>query len=230
MTLFVDSANLGDIEKAISWGVCRGVTTNPKIAAGSGVKYSPEAYRDNIRRICELVNGPVSVELTNTMGLVPELVREAAELYNIDRGKVVVKVPMWGSGKGLEVIHDLAVLGVPTNATCLMNAAQGILAAETGAKYVSLFYRRMRDYYGQFQEEFDHVAAEFGDLSRYLCGKDCELIAGSIRELRDVVDCFTLGTDIVTVPPKILWELPKHPKTEATIAEFDEAWRKYTHG
>ncbi len=221
MTIFVDSANIEDIKKALAWGVCRGVTTNPKIAASSGVRYSPEAYRENIKRICGLVLGPVSVELTNTLGLVPELVREAAELHNIDREHVVVKVPMWGSGKGLEVIHDLNLLGIPTNATCLMTGAQAILAAEAGADYVSFFYRRMLDAGLSYGEEVGRY--------RDAVGLKAKVIAGSIREPADVTDALRCA-DIVTVPPKILWELPKQPKTEATIAEFDEAWRKYTHG
>lgn len=222
--LFVDSANLGDVVRARDYG-CVGATTNPRIWKESGQPYSVEKYHETIRRICDAIDGPVSVELTRTIEDAPALIREAGELANLDRARVVIKVPMWGSGKGLRVIRDLTRLGIPTNATCLMSAAQGILAAECGAHYVSLFYRRMVDHY----QNLDAVAREFGSLSCYLRGVECDIIAGSIREPADVVTCFDLGADIVTVPPKILWSLPVHLKTESTIEEFNRAWKEYTN-
>ena len=109
---------------------------------------------------------------------------------------------------------------VPTNATCLMKAEQAVLASEAGAKYVSFFYRRMLDAEVNYSEE----CSLYRD-----CGGEAQIIAGSIREPQDVLQALR-SADIVTVPPKILWELPKHPKTEATIAEFDQAWREYIGG
>ena len=225
MTLFIDSANLDDVIKSKDYG-CVGATTNPRIWKESGQPYDKAKYHETIKAICDAIDGPVSVELTRTMEDSPALVREAAELWNLDRGRIVVKVPMWASGKGLTVIRDLKKLSIPTNATCLMNAAQGIVACEAGAKYVSLFYRRMVDFY----KDDRRVAQEFGSLSRYLCGKTCGIIAGSIREPDDVVRCFDLGADIVTVPAKILWGMSIHQRTESTIEEFNQAWKEYTGG
>ena len=224
MTLFIDSANLDDVTKSKDYG-CVGATTNPRIWKESGQPYDKEKYRQTIKAICDEIDGPVSVELTRTMEDAPALIREAGELWNIDHNRIVVKVPMWGSGKGLRVIRDLKKMQIPTNATCLMSAAQGVLACEVGARYVSLFYRRMVDYWLK-----PTVVSEFASLSQYLCGKDCDLIAGSIREPEDVMTCFNLGADIVTVPPKILWQLPTNPKTESTIEEFNKAWKEYICG
>jgi transaldolase len=224
--LFLDTANPHEVSKYQAWGVCRGVTTNQKIMLNSGVKYTPEAYRENIETICGLMRcgDPVSVELTNTAGSVPELVKEAMDLYDIDRSHIVIKVPMWGSGKGLEVIRQLRVCDIPTNATCLMSAIQGILASEAGARYISLFYNRMVDKIGVAR-----TVEEFNYLRRYV-KENTQIIAGSIRNPADVLNCFNMGAHIVTVPPNILEQLPGNPATEATIAEFDKSWRDWVAG
>jgi len=220
MTLFLDSANLEEIRKAMSWGVISGVTTNQKILLKSGV--TADGYKQTIREICELVDGPVSVELTETRPDIDLLVSEAEELAGIHKW-VNVKVPMWGDGRGLEVVSRLWDIGIKTNATCMMSAAQGILAMEAGAKYLSLFYRRMIDTGG-----LPYAKAQFRILSSYLKENHSKsrIIAGSIRKPEDVVDSWLAGAHVVTVPYKIMKRLPFHPRTESTIAEFDEAWRK----
>ena len=225
--LFLDTANLKEIEDYLKWGCFRGVTTNPKILQSSGERYSKEAYHKNIRRICDLVDGPVSVELT---GSVLNACDEGATLHRL-ADNVVVKVPMWPDGVGMKVIALLHEKRIPVNATVLMKSSQAILAADAGAEYVSLFYRRMCDYGG-----LEATKKEFSTLKEYLKGSSTKIIAGSIRQPIDVVNCLKYGADIVTVPPKnkkyphLLWELVNHPKTEATIAEFDAAWREYTSG
>ena len=220
MMLFLDTANIRDIENFLAWGCFKGVTSNPRIIQGSGEKYSKEGYHRHIRRICELVKGPVSVELSGSvLGAFEE-----AQLLRGLADNVVIKVPMWPNGTGLKVISLLVEKGIPVNATVLMKASQAILAAEAGATYVSLFYRRMID-----ASSHDATKAEFSIIRDYLDVEKlhCKIIAGSIRQGIDVTNAFKLGADIVTVPPKILTELTNNDATDKTIAEFDAAWRQY---
>ena len=221
--LFIDSANVKEVADLGWWGCFRGVTTNPRIWLGSGQKYSKEAYKENIRRLCEVAEGnPVSVELT---GSVLGAVEEAQELHAINRDQIVIKVPMWPNGVGLKVIKLISDVDIRVNATCLMTATQAVLASDAGASYVSLFYRRMIDDMGEKQTD-----KEFRVASDLIDQNLSPIIAGSIREPGDVIKCLDLGAQIVTVTPKIIKELPNHPKTEETIAEFDKAWREYIRG
>jgi transaldolase len=231
MTIFLDTAKIDEIEKAVDLGVVHGVTTNPNIFKESGLKYSKEVYFSSILDICDLVRGPVSVELTNSKGSIDELVREACELSDIDGDYVVIKVPMWGDGKGLSVIKELTEKGIPTNATCLMSPSQAILAMEAGARYVSLFFNRILDWNNK---ELAAVEDAFRLAHIYLLehGADweppAEIIAGSIRSPLDVPLAFSYGADIVTVKYEVLMGMITHPRTESTIKEFDEAWSTFT--
>jgi transaldolase len=221
--LFIDSANVREVEELGWWGCFGGVTTNQKIWLASGQKYSKEAYKENIRRLCEVAEGnPVSVELT---GSVLGALEEAQELHAINPDQIIIKVPMWPNGTGLKVIKLITDEDIRVNATCLMTAIQAVMASDAGASYVSLFYRRMADCMGaqQTDKEF-RVASDLIDQNL------SPIIAGSIREPGDVIKCLDLGAQIVTVTPKIIKDLPNHPKTEETIAEFDKAWRDYIRG
>jgi transaldolase len=228
MTVFVDTASYEEACKYVrQYGLAKGITSNQSIfAKEKGVNYK--------KRISELLslNVPVSIELT-CAGSVGELVAEAVKLENqFDSKYLVIKVPMWKDGKGIEVAKRLAGLSlshaghvnrISVNITCLMNAQQVILASEVGATYASLFYNRMIDFYGSRLYAQDAIRQ-----SRiYLDNQESEtkLICGSIRHPNDVQECFGYGAHIVTVTPEILAKMPFNEKTEETIKEFDVAWR-----
>jgi transaldolase len=225
--LFLDTANIKDIEEYMRWGCFSGITTNQGIWLKSGQRFSKENYHANIKRICELADGhSVSVELTGT---VLSALDEAKTLRGI-ADNVVVKVPMWPDGRGLKIIRELVNLHIPVNATVLMKASQAIFAAEAGASYVSLFYRRMCD-----ASSLEATRWEFEVTHSYIAeqGLPAKIIAGSIRQPIDIINAFKIGADIVTIPtgnkdhPDLLRDLVNHPKTEKTIMEFDAAWREY---
>ena len=221
MTLFLDTANFEEIKEIVPWGVIRGITTNPKILFNSGISY--EGYKELIKCICRLVNGPVSVELTKINEPVEVLFNEGVSIASLDR-RINVKVPMWGDGKGLQLIKELTQCDIEVNATCMMNAIQGVLASEAGADFVSLFYNRMID-----EAEKEYAQSQIIYLRNYIDEHllDSQIIAGSIRKPKDVIDCFSLGAHIVTVPYKHMIKLPFHTRTESTIREFDEAWKEF---
>lgn len=233
MTLFLDTAKVEEIETAMDWGVIRGVTTNQSIFKKSKMDFTMEAYIDRIAEICETVKGPTSIELTNTSGSIDDLIHEAEYLFDIDHDRIVIKVPMWGDGKGLCVTKELTDRGIPVNATCLMNAQQTILAMEAGARYVSLFYNRILDFNDKNLMAVENV---FKLSHIYLLehGADwnppAEIIAGSIRSPLDVPNAFAFGADIVTVSFDVLKSMVQHPRTESTIKEFDESWQKLISG
>jgi len=226
MTIFIDSANLDEIKSAFELGVVKGVTTNQSIFLKSGYKYSPENYMLLIKQIAEEANGfPVSIELTNVHGDLYPIIEDAIAITKI-ADNINIKVPMLQNGNGLRLIKRLSELDIKVNATCLMTPAQAILASEAGAYYVSLFYRRMLDNYGECVEM---VGDDFHTTKAYLefHSLGTKLIAGSIRKPGDVTQCFKYGADIVTVPYPLLLGMIPHPKTQEVIEEFDKSWKQF---
>ena len=196
----------------MSWGICDGVTTNQKIfLAEGGVD-----FKQRVMDICRIVNGPVSVETTKSS--VEDLIKEARE-YSSWYRNVVTKVAMYGDGRGLQVVNRLTKEGIKTNMTVMMTYNQLMLAAKSGATYVSLFYNRSREA-GENPVQIirDYVASakEYGLKSR--------LIVGSIRTPQDVAEAMAAGAHIMTIPSKILRQMPSNKRSEETIAEFDKAW------
>lgn len=215
LQIFVDSANLDDIKKYQTWGIVDGVTTNQKIF----LMEKGCSFEERVHAICAAVDGPVSVETT---GHGYEALVQEGRTYHAIAPNVVVKVAMYKDGTGLQVVNTLASEGIQTNVTTLMSARQALLAAKAGATYVSLFFRRIIDA-GEDAEQEIRICAEL--LERH--GMSARIIAGSLREPHDVIRAAAAGAHIVTIPPKILEQLPYHAKTEETIAEFDRAWEAF---
>jgi transaldolase len=215
MEIFLDTANLEEIKEIASWGIIRGLTTNQKIfSREKGVD-----FREHVREILSLVDGPVSIEApANT---VAEIV-EAARNYSSWNDKIVVKVPMLQNGDGLRAVSILEKEGIKTNMTVLMSTNQVFLSALAGATYASIFFNRVRD----CGDDADRVVRE----SRTILDRgnfETKIIAGSIRKPEDVVDATIAGAHIITIPYKILVQMPFHQKTVETLEEFDKAWEEF---
>lgn len=221
MPIFLDSANLEHICHVLSWGkTISGVTSNPKIFLNAG----KVDYEETIKKISSLTSH-LSVELTQTDQSIEALIDEAEVLYQLNPGSIHIKVPMWGDGRGLEIATKLLKKEIPVNMTCLMGAYQGIMAAEAGCEYISLFYNRMADHlFSRHSAQY-----QFALLRSYIDDNllGSKIIAGSIRDPKDVIECFESGAHIVTVPYQHLIKLPQHPLTEKTILEFDRAWIQF---
>lgn len=158
MKIFVDTADLGEIEETYSWGILDGVTTNPSLIKKAvdklkrdGKAVSMEEY---IKKICLAVDGPVSLEVKGVKSR--EIIKEAEMLYdkfNPSNNNVVIKVPINtaveegdNNFEGIKAIKQLEHSGIPTNATLVMTAEQAMMAAKADAKYVSPFLGRIDDY------------------------------------------------------------------------------------
>jgi len=213
--IFLDTASLTEIEEFTKWGIADGVTTNQKIFLSEG----GVDFKRRVLDICSLVNGPISVETTKST--VPELVAEGIE-YASWHGNIVVKVAMFGDGRGLQVVNQLARSGVKTNMTVMMTFNQLMLAAKAGATYVSLFYNRSKEA-GENPVQIirDYVSAAKEQ------GIPAKLIVGSIRTPEDVATAMAAGAHVMTIPSKILKQMPFNKRSEETIVEFDKAWQDF---
>ena len=218
MEIFLDTASIKEIKEIMPWGIISGVTTNQKIfLAEKGVR-----FQDRAREILDLVNGPLSLELTRTEGSDKELIEEANEYSGWNQSKVVVKVPMFGNGRGLKIVNMLKKEKIKTNMTCLMTTNQVLLAAKAGATYASIFYNRIKDI-GEDPLKILRDSRKILEDS----GLATRIIVGSIRKLEDVSEAAANGAHVITVPYKILVQMPYNSKTEETIREFDQAWAEF---
>jgi len=218
MELFLDTASVKEIREILPWGIITGVTTNQKIfSVEKGIN-----FKDRVFEILSLVNGPLSVELTNTAGSDDDLVMEAVEYSGWNAKNIVIKVPMFGDGRGLRIVNRLRERNIKTNVTCLITTNQVLLAAKAGATYASIFFNRVRDVgldaVKTIQESMRIIRE--GDLST-------KIIVGSIRKPEDVHEIAVAGPHVITIPYKILVQTPFHQKTEDTIKEFDQAWLEF---
>lgn len=214
MKLFVDSANVGEIEAALSRGFASGVTTNPSIFA----KEEKRDYRDHVRDIISVLQThghplPLSIEVFSTD--LDEMVRQA-EGFVSDFGHydgLTIKVPIgWAE---LQVVNALAGKGIAVNVTCGMSLNQAVMALNSGARYISLFWGRIRDT-GYDASVVVNNVRELMDRS----GSDAEIIVGSIRHMMDVNEALLAGTHIVTVPPQFFPKMCQHPKTDEAVDQF----------
>ena len=224
--IFIDTANLQEIEKWVNMGVIKGCTTNPKILS----KERKLNIHNHIRHIlkifdvCETKLESLSVEITNIYGSTNEIIEEAISYRRLDK-RIVIKIPCFGDGRGFFLARKLLKEQVPINLTCMMSLNQGILACELGVTYASLFFNRMNDWSISSTYAGDTIAGLREIIEKQ--GFTTRIIAGSIRKPRDVYECFSTGAHIVTISPKILEQMPFHPKTEETIKEFDKAWSTF---
>jgi len=213
---FLDTADVAEIEEAASWGVLAGVTTNPTLYARVGGKLAD--FHAHIKRICDIVDGPVSAE---TVGLQrDEIVREGLELAEL-APNVVVKVPTMP--EGLAATCSLHARGIEVNMTLCFTVPQAILAARSGASYVSPFV-------GRFDDISEDGIAQLADvvtaIGNYDFGHDVEVIAASIRSANHAAQAALMGADIATVPFSVLKNLVKHPLTDRGLESFLADWEK----
>jgi len=212
MKFFVDTADVTEIKDLADVGLLDGVTTNPSLIAKSG-----RPFLEVVAEICEIVDGPVSAEVT-----APDfdtMMKEAAVLRDI-ADNVAIKVPM--TKDGIKACKHLADEGVMVNVTLVFSAAQALLAAKAGAAFVSPFIGRLDDI-GQdgmaLIEEIVEIYANYPEL-------ETEILAASIRGPQHVVQAAQIGADVATVPAKALWQLFNHPLTDKGLAAFEADWAK----
>lgn len=217
MKFFLDTANIAEIEEAASWGVLAGVTTNPTLyARESGC--SVDLFPAHVKRICDIVDGPVSAEVVSMERA--EMIAEGEKLAAI-ADNIAVKVPT--TIEGLAATKALSDKGIAVNMTLCFTVPQAILAARSGARYVSPFVGRFDDISEDGVEQLGQVVAA---LANYDFGHPVEVIAASIRSAHHVTQSALLGADIATVPFGVLQKIVKHPLTDRGLDSFLADWEK----
>ena len=216
MKFFLDTADLNEIEEANSWGAIAGVTTNPTLYSRVGGTLN--GFHDHIKRICDIVDGPVSAESVAMTR--DEIVRDGRELAAI-APNVVVKVPTMV--EGLAATKILAAEGIPVNMTLCFTVPQAILAARAGARYISPFVGRFDDIAEDGIAQLDDVVTA---INNYDFGHEVEIIAASIRSANHVAQAAIMGADVATVPFAVLEKCVKHPLTDRGLESFLNDWEK----
>lgn len=212
MKFFIDTASLEEIERAQEMGVLDGVTTNPslvaKITGGSQITY--DQFKAHIKKICEIVDGPVSAEVTTLKA--EEMIVEGEELASID-SNVVIKVPI--TQEGIRAIKHFSSQGIKTNATLAFSSSQALLAAKAGATYVSPFVGRLDDISHDGMGLIEQIVQIYQNYNIA-----SEIIVASIRHPIHVTEAAMLGADIATIPYSVIKQLVKHPLTDIGLERF----------
>lgn len=210
MQFFIDTAEISEIEALLPTGLVDGVTTNPSLIAKSG-----RPFKDVITQICSVVKGPVSAEVTSNDHF--NMLKEGREIAAI-APNIVVKVPM--TYDGLLTCKELSKRGINVNVTLVFSATQALLAAKSGARYVSPFIGRLDDIGqdgAQLIEEIYEVFYNYEDI-------ETEILAASIRSPHHVLMAAKAGAEVATIPPKILLQMYQHPLTDKGLDIFMKDW------
>ena len=211
MQFFIDTADVGEIKKALAMNLCDGVTTNPSLVAKTGRKFS-----EVLKEITGLVSGPVSAEVT---AVEYEGMMKEGRHYAKVADNVVVKVPLLT--EGLRAVRDLTSEGIRTNVTLCFSPVQALLAAKAGATYISPFVGRLDD----VSEDGMAVISQIIEIYRNYDFATKVLVA-SVRHPIHVLEAARLGADVATIPYNVIEQLARHPLTDAGLKKFLADWEK----
>ena len=215
MKFFIDTASLDEIRAAAELGVLDGVTTNPSLIAKivkDPTNFTYADFKAHIAKICEIVDGPVSAEVTTLKA--EEMIAQGEELAAIHKN-IVVKCPL--TVDGLKAIRHFSQNGIKTNATLVFSPTQALLAAKAGADFVSPFVGRLDDISTNGMELVRQIVTIYDNYG-YLT----EVIVASVRNPLHVVESSMAGADIATIPYSVIKQLANHPLTDAGLKKFME--------
>jgi transaldolase len=206
LELYLDTAKIEEIEEGVELGIISGVTTNPSLLA----KANPSAPIDHLKKICSIVNGPVSAEVVSTN--FKDMVSEGLKIAKIAEN-IVIKIPI--TEDGLKATKILSKENIPVNMTLVFSESQAILASIVGAVYISPFIGRLDDisYNGM------NLVRSISEILK-ITGSKSKIIAASIRHPLHVVEAAKAGAHIATVPFKTLKQLVQHPLTDIGLEKF----------
>ena len=215
MQFFIDTADVGEIKKALSMGLCDGVTTNPSLVAKTG-----RGFDDVLREIVSIVPGPISAEVTATdaEGMLAE-----ARHYAKFGAQVVVKVPL--IVEGLRAVKTLSAEGVKTNVTLCFSPVQALLAAKAGATYISPFVGRLDD----ISQDGMAMVGDIVQIYRNY-GFTTKVLVASVRHPIHVLQAAKMGADVATIPYGVIEQLARHPLTDSGLKKFLADWEKVPKG
>ncbi len=211
MKLFIDSGHLADIEALVPLGIIDGITTNPSLLA----KEKGDS-RELLKKICDLVKGPVSAEVVATDA--DAMIKEGRELAKIDP-HIVVKVPF--TRDGVKACKALSSEGTRVNVTLIFSPTQALLAAKVGATYCSPFVGRLDDIATSGMQLIQEIVEIYANYPI-----KTEILVASTRGPLHIVEAARMGADICTCPPAVIDSLFNHPLTDIGLKKFLADWEK----
>ena len=212
MKFFIDTADIKEIRELSETGLVNGVTTNPSLIAKTD-----KNFFDVVREICEIVDGPVSAEVTATD--FDGMLAEGNTLASIS-DNIAVKVPL--TPDGLKTCKALTDKGIMVNVTLCFSAGQAILAAKAGASFISPFVGRLDDISSNGMQLINDICKIYNNFSAF----ETEVLVASIRHPIHLISAAKIGAHVATMPPNVLRQLYKHPLTDAGLEAFLADWEK----
>ncbi len=209
MKFFADTAEVSEIRVLCGLGLLDGVTTNPSLIVKSGRR-----MEDVIAEICALTSGPVSAEVVATQA--EAMITEGRALAAL-AANVVVKVPL--TEDGLTACRAFVASGIKVNVTLCFSLVQAIVAAKSGATFISPFVGRLDDINLDGMQLIRDIRAVY-DVQRY----GTEILAASVRNSNHLGEAALAGADAITAPAAVLRGLVRHPLTDAGLAKFMADW------
>lgn len=211
MKLFIDTANVEKIKEINELGVVDGVTTNPSLVSKEG-----KDFKDLIKEISEIVDGPISAEVISLDA--SGMVKEGRELSKINKN-IVIKIPM--TKEGLKAVKILSSENIKTNVTLIFSINQALLAVKAGATYVSPFIGRLEDIGSDGLKLVEDLVEIFNKFNI-----ETEIIAASLRSTKHVEEVAKVGSHIATIPYEVFIKMINHPLTDSGIEQFLSDWNK----
>jgi transaldolase len=214
MKIFLDTADPGEIRRAVEAGLIDGVTTNPSLLSKvAGAEGEP---REILKEICRIVDGPISAEVV----AVDEagMLRQGHELAKL-ADNIVIKVPL--TEPGLRACRKFRAAGIAVNVTLCFSPTQAMLAAKAGASYISPFVGRVDDVSGDGMQLIRQIVQIYNNYAY-----ETEVLVASVRHPLHVVEAALVGADVATMPPKVLHQLIEHPLTDRGLELFLADWEK----
>ena len=211
MDIFADTADIEEIRNLNELGIIDGVTTNPSLIAKSG-----REIREVLAEICELVPGPISGETVSSDA--EGMVREGRWLREI-ANNMVVKVPL--TQEGIKACYQLSDEGHPVNVTLCFSANQALLAAKAGATFISPFVGRLDDISSEGMQLIQEIRMIYDNYDF-----PTEILTASARGPMHILEAAKIGSDVVTAPPKAIWQMFNHPLTDKGLKAFLDDWEK----
>ncbi len=211
MKFFLDTAIIAEVEEMLDTGLMDGVTTNPSLIAKSG-----QDMAQTIGKICALIDGPVSAEVTATT--YQAMIEEGEYLRKI-ADNVCIKVPL--TMDGLRATYQLSQSGHPVNVTLCFSANQALLAAKAGARFVSPFIGRLDD----IGVDGMDLIADIRTIYDNYPALQTEILAASIRSTAHMKEAAIIGADVATLPANVMKEMVRHPLTTSGLDTFLADWK-----
>lgn len=215
MRIFLDTANIDQIKKAVKMGIISGVTTNPSLVA----KEATADYETVVKTICGIVSGPDSSVSAEVLSEDAESMIEEGRIKASWAPNVAVKIP--STAAGLEAISALSKEKIKINMTLCFSVNQALLGALAGTTFVSPFVGRLDDIGYDGMELIRDIVSVF-DRHKL----PTQVIAASIRNPLHCVTAAKVGAHIATVPYGVLMQMINHPLTDIGIARFLDDWKK----